>query len=120
MVPIKILTKKIRTLLAKSPLPFARQSPPPSPGNGVIVSASWNPALTDIITMVYASGAVEVLKIDKTCEIHSSKPPFGANCVAWSPKGKQMVIGKEDGTLSQFTPELVEKKHITGYGSTPI
>lgn len=63
--------------------------------------------------MIYSSGAVEVLKVDKTCDVYATKPPMGANCIAWSPKGKQMVIGKRDGSLSQFTPEMIEKKKIT-------
>jgi len=72
--------------------------------------------------MIYNNGAVEVLKVEKACSVYATRPPMGATCVAWSPKGKQMVIGKRDGTLSQFTPEMVEKKKISSPGpllSTP-
>lgn len=60
--------------------------------------------------MVYSSGSIEVLKIEKSVTLHATKPPCGANCIAWSPKGKQMVVGFNDGSLKQFTAELVEKK----------
>jgi len=30
--------------------------------------------------------------------------------VYWSPKGKQLVIGCEDGSLKQFDPDLNEKR----------
>ena len=54
------------------------------------------------------------MKVNDKSDVIETRPPLGACCVAWSPKGKQMVIGKEDGSMSQFThTPLIEKKKIT-------
>ena len=47
------------------------------------------------MTIIFESGAVQVLKVtDKIDVVATETNDFGACCVAWSPKGKQMVIGK--------------------------
>lgn len=103
----------VRTLMKGGTGYFGKQSPPTSPSNGALLSCSWNPSIAEIITMVYSSGVVEVLKVEDTVMIHASNPGLSAKCVAWSPKGKQMVIGKGDGSMSQYTTDMVEKKKIT-------
>lgn len=37
-------------------------------------------------------------------------PATGVTCVSWSPKGKQIVAGKRDGSLTQYKPDLKEAK----------
>ncbi|CBY25018.1 unnamed protein product [Oikopleura dioica] len=102
----------VRSLMKGSRGYFAKQSPATSPSNGALLSAAWNPSISEIITMIYSSGAVEVLKVEDTVAIHASRPPMKAKCVAWSPKGKQMVIGFGDGSLAQFTPTMEIKKKV--------
>ena len=34
--------------------------------------------------------------------------------MCWSPKGKQLVVGKKDGKLMQFDQQLRPKKEIPG------
>ena len=102
----------VRSLMKGSNGYFAKQSPATSPSNGALLSAAWNPSISELITMVYSSGAVEVLKVEDTVSVRSSRPPMNAKCVAWSPKGKQMVLGFGDGTLAQFTPTMEIKKKV--------
>ena len=84
-----------RSLLKGDSAPFAKQTPPPT--HETIISACWNPSIAEILTIVYQTGAVQVLKVEKSVSVHATKAPFNARCIAWSPKGKQMVIGKGPG-----------------------
>ena len=36
----------------------------------------------------------------------------GVSCASWSPRGKQLVAGRGDGTCVQLTPEGEVKKEI--------
>lgn len=37
---------------------------------------------------------------------------FSYRCLCWSPKGKQLVTGNSDGTLTQYKPDLTPAKNI--------
>lgn len=37
---------------------------------------------------------------------------FPNRCLCWSPKGKQVVTGNNDGTLTQYKPDLSPMKMI--------
>ena len=52
-----------------------------------MISACWNPALPEFATIIFANGAIQVMKIEKTAEVIETRPPMGACCIAWSPKG---------------------------------
>lgn len=43
-------------------------------------------------------------------------------CCCWSPKGKQLVVGRMSGNISQLRLDLTEAKQISGpeTGSVPI
>ena len=111
----------VRSLVKGETGYFAKQTPPPSPGNKErdfsldlifvkrnffkefqvksrkknVVSAAWNPSQPEFVTIIFESGAVEVLKVTDNVEVVATQTnDFGACCVAWSPKGKQMVIGR--------------------------
>ena len=106
----------VRSLVKGESGYFAKQTPPPSPGNRNVVSAAWNPSQPEFVTVIFESGAVEVLKVGDGVEVVATQTnDFGACCVAWSPKGKQMVIGKENGTMAQYvhTPTILQKKPIS-------
>lgn len=40
--------------------------------------------------------------------------------MCWSPRGKQLVVGKADGSLSQLKMDLTEAKKIQGPCSSPL
>merc|ERR1712032_462521 len=41
-------------------------------------------------------------------------PATGVVAISWSPKGKQMVAVKKDGSLTQYKPDLKEAKSWPG------
>lgn len=80
----------------------------------------WNPAIPELLCSVTSDhsvgcfqiskdkkAGVQVIGLDKIqgCE---------ALCVAWSPKGKQLVIGCKNGSLIQLKPELKAARQILG------
>ncbi|XP_026724949.1 nuclear pore complex protein Nup214 [Trichoplusia ni] len=67
----------------------------------------WNPCIPDTIGLTYFDGTLLVSQVS-TSQI--KKVPSKARCLCWSPKGKQLVTGNNDGTLSQYKPDLTPAK----------
>ncbi|XP_050389460.1 nuclear pore complex protein Nup214 isoform X2 [Patella vulgata] len=72
---------------------------------------AWNPEIGNTVLTCTSDGAVELLEIDDSINVLTLPSSIGANCLCWSPKGKQFVIGKKDGTLSQYDKTLQLRKN---------
>nr|XP_024216867.1 nuclear pore complex protein Nup214 [Halyomorpha halys] len=76
---------------------------------GVTVSdLQWNPGMPNVLAVVMADGSAAVIEFkDNSFIIVGSIPQNSqASCLCWSPKGKQVVIGAKNGSLTQYKPEL--------------
>ncbi|CAH0579299.1 unnamed protein product [Chrysodeixis includens] len=67
----------------------------------------WNPCIPDTIGLTYFDGTLLVSQVSSS---QIKKVPSNARCLCWSPKGKQLVTGNSDGTLSQYKPDLTPAK----------
>ncbi|XP_041977907.1 nuclear pore complex protein Nup214 isoform X2 [Aricia agestis] len=74
-----------------------------------ISALQWNPCIPDTIGLVYFDGTLI------TCQVSTmqvKKIQSNAKCLCWSPKGKQFVTGNNDGTLTQYKPDLTQMKVV--------
>ena len=92
-----------------------------STSNGVIVSdLRWNPAVPGMLCTVasdFTIGSFQV-KDDRKAGVAITAleriQGIEALCVAWSPKGKQIVVGCRNGNIIQLKPELKPARTIPG------
>ncbi|XP_053380901.1 nuclear pore complex protein Nup214-like isoform X2 [Mercenaria mercenaria] len=76
-------------------------------GNQQLNDLSWNPADPNLLIICYCTGRLDVyVGKDRKSSLSSAR----AKCVCWSPRGKQLVVGRDDGTLVQYDPDLNEKR----------
>ncbi|XP_047024011.1 nuclear pore complex protein Nup214 isoform X3 [Helicoverpa zea] len=74
-----------------------------------VSALQWNPCIPDTIAIAYYDGTLLVSQVSTS---QLKKVPSKARCLCWSPKGKQIVTGNSDGTLSQYKPDLTPAKTI--------
>ncbi|KOC66043.1 Nuclear pore complex protein Nup214 [Habropoda laboriosa] len=80
----------------------------------------WNPAIPGMLCTVvndYTIGSFKIKeKKEKAIELMALQKfnHFDALCAAWSPKGKQIVVGCKNGKLVQFKPDLKLARIIPG------
>ncbi|XP_076821562.1 uncharacterized protein LOC143468316 isoform X2 [Clavelina lepadiformis] len=80
-----------------------------------VVSLHWNPSqdIAHYLAICLSSGSFHMLSVtDSVKEIGQKGDDFGACAVCWSPRGKQVMIGKADGSMQQFTPTLEIRRTI--------
>ncbi|XP_066294841.1 nuclear pore complex protein Nup214-like [Branchiostoma lanceolatum] len=83
---------------------------------GVIVSdVKWNPANPNVLACLRSDGTLVILEVTDSNSMKmmaSFDNTKGTTAICWSPKGKQLVAGRQDGSFAQFTALLQEKKAV--------
>uniref|UniRef100_A0A915KPI2 Nucleoporin Nup159/Nup146 N-terminal domain-containing protein n=1 Tax=Romanomermis culicivorax TaxID=13658 RepID=A0A915KPI2_ROMCU len=76
----------------------------------------WNPGVGNVFAVCGSDGTISTYQVDGVDKVtvegtlQNSIPK--AKCLSWSPKGKQLVVGYDDCSLSQFKPNLHLAKKI--------
>ncbi|XP_067662377.1 nuclear pore complex protein Nup214-like isoform X2 [Haliotis asinina] len=93
-----------------SSVAFARCRLNASPGSS-LQDIMWNPLDPALLAVCVSDGSVELVRVTNTVSTVGSLPvSSNASCLNWSPKGRQLVVGRKDGTMIQYDQEMKEKR----------
>ncbi|KAF5284867.1 hypothetical protein FQR65_LT13383 [Abscondita terminalis] len=77
------------------------------------VESTWNPTLPNVFTACKSDGTLGVYEFKETgIDIHELPIESQATCMCWSPKGKQIAVGSNNGKITQYKPDLKAMKVI--------
>ena len=80
--------------------------------SSALASLAWNPALPDMFTLTFADGSLALYTVTETGSTDClTLQEAGAAGLAWSPKGKQLVVVRASGELVQYKPDLTVAKY---------
>ncbi|XP_066588198.1 nuclear pore complex protein Nup214 isoform X2 [Prorops nasuta] len=86
-----------------------------------VFDVKWNPCFPGMLCTVASDGSVGSFQVKVndqkvTVGLAGLEKPNGldARCLAWSPKGKQIVIGCRNGSIVQLKPDLKIARLIPG------
>ncbi|PNF32473.1 hypothetical protein B7P43_G04906 [Cryptotermes secundus] len=90
-----------------------------------VLELTWNPGITNILAACLSDGSMVAYELKSSgVDISTLPPATQATCFCWSPKGKQLVVGCEAGTLTQYKPDLKAVKTFSppnlGSGSVSV
>ncbi|GLH03101.1 Uncharacterized protein GBIM_09017 [Gryllus bimaculatus] len=78
-----------------------------------LLELSWNPGIANVLACCHSNGTLGVYEFKNGgVDINTLPPEAQATCFSWSPKGKQLVVGSLNGSLTQYKPDLKAVKNI--------
>ncbi|MEQ2249753.1 hypothetical protein ILYODFUR_032549 [Ilyodon furcidens] len=112
---LSIMFYDVRTFINKArpqKSPFASLQPAVA-SDTLVQDLKWNPAQPSMLAACLSDGSMMILEVTDGVKIQAQLPATsGITCIGWSPKGKQVAVGKMDATVCQYTPALEERKVI--------
>uniref|UniRef100_A0A0N4Z194 ANAPC4_WD40 domain-containing protein n=1 Tax=Parastrongyloides trichosuri TaxID=131310 RepID=A0A0N4Z194_PARTI len=89
-----------------SPFPIYRENV----GENILLDFQWNPVIEGMFVYTHNEQRLYCMEFVQGSSSFSNKRieklRSNGNCISWSPKGKQLVVGCSDGSMYQYKPEL--------------
>ncbi|XP_012252993.2 nuclear pore complex protein Nup214 [Athalia rosae] len=87
--------------------------------NVYVMDLRWNPCIPGMLCTITSDHTIGRFNItvdenSSVLTVLEQLEKLEVLCVAWSPKGKQLVVGCKDGSLLQLKPDLKKARNITG------
>ena len=79
-----------------------------------MTSLCWNPAVATMFTVTFTDGSLALYSVKDEPVCLTLPPAEGILATSWSPKGKQLVAARQDGSLTQYKPDLKAAKTVPG------